>query len=104
GEFNDTTIVYPEDMNVVKQFEEQAMRLPDKIAVRTESGEITYRELNEKANQLAVRLREMGIGREDYVAIMAERSLETIIGICGIIKAGGVYVPIDPAYPRERIT
>ncbi|MED4388483.1 condensation domain-containing protein, partial [Bacillus mobilis] len=67
GEFNDTTIVYPEDMNVVKQFEEQAMRLPDKIAVRTESGEITYRELNEKANQLAVRLREMGIGREDYV-------------------------------------
>ncbi|WP_142288577.1 non-ribosomal peptide synthetase, partial [Bacillus thuringiensis] len=104
GEFNDTTIVYPEDMNVVKQFEEQAMRVPDKIAVRTESGEITYRELNEKANQLAVRLREMGIGREDYVAIMAERSLETIIGICGIIKAGGVYVPIDPAYPQERIT
>ncbi|MEC1587841.1 amino acid adenylation domain-containing protein, partial [Bacillus spizizenii] len=103
-EFNDVSLSTPLDKNIVTRFEDQVSQTPDKVAVCADGKEITYQELNAKANELAVRLREMGIGRDDYVAIMAERNIETIIGICGIIKAGGAYVPVDPAYPLERVT
>uniref|UniRef100_UPI000490C477 amino acid adenylation domain-containing protein n=1 Tax=Ruminococcus flavefaciens TaxID=1265 RepID=UPI000490C477 len=69
-----------------------------------EDKELTYAELNAKANSLAHKLREMGVKPEDFVAIIADKSIEIIVGIYGIIKAGGAYVPIDPTYPEERIT
>ncbi|MBG9479246.1 amino acid adenylation domain-containing protein, partial [Lysinibacillus sphaericus] len=68
-----------------------------------EEEEVSYRELNERANVLAHKLRELGVRPDDFVAIMAERSIEVITGIYGIIKAGAAYVPIDPTYPEERI-
>jgi len=102
-EFNDTAVEYPKDKTVVQVFEEQVAEKPNHIAVVFEKEEITYGELNEKANILANKLRILGVAPDDYVAIMAERSIEMIIGIYGIIKAGGAYVPIDPGYPTERI-
>ena len=84
-------------------FEEQVEKTPNNIAVVYEEQELTYTELNEKANQLAKKLRELGVKADDKVAILTERSIEMIIGIYGIIKAGGAYVPMDPEYPEERI-
>ncbi|MBT2635230.1 AMP-binding protein, partial [Bacillus sp. ISL-26] len=103
NKFNNTALSNSLDKNIVTRFEDQVSQTPDKVAVCAEGKEITYQELNAKANELAVQLRQMGIGRDDYVAIMAERNIETIIGICGIVKAGGAYVPVDPAYPLERV-
>ena len=103
GEFNDTKAEYPKDKTVVELFEEQVERTPENIALVYEDEEVTYRELNAKANQLARRLRELGVGPDDFVAVIAERSIEMIVGIYGVIKAGGAYVPIDPTYPNERI-
>lgn len=101
--FNDTAVDYPSDKTVVELFEEQVAKTPDKIAVIYEEQEMTYTELNEKANQLANKLRDLGVKPDDRVAILTERSLELIIGIYGILKAGGAYVPMDPEYPDERI-
>jgi non-ribosomal peptide synthetase component F len=103
GEFNDTFTEYPRDKTVVQLFEEQVERTPEHIAVVYEEEQLTYQELNAKANALAHQLRELGVRPDDYVAIMTERSLEMIIGIYGIIKSGGAYVPIDPTYPEDRI-
>ena len=88
---------------VLENFEEQVMKTPDNIATVFEDKNITYKELNEKANALAHQLRELGVSPNDYVAIMAERSLEMIVGIFGIIKSGGAFVPLDPASPVERM-
>jgi len=103
GEFNDTAVEYPKEKTVIQLFEEQVRRTPNHIAVVFEEEKITYRQLNERANILAHKLREMGIGPDDYVGIMTERSIEMIVGLYGIIKAGGAYVPIDPSSPEERI-
>ncbi len=84
-------------------FEEQAERTPDQTAVVYEDSRLTYRELNEKANQLARTLQSEGVQPDQPVGIMAERSLDMIVGIFGILKAGGAYVPIDPGYPEERV-
>src|SRR5699024_3137847 len=84
-------------------FEEQVELMPDRIALVYEDQQLTYRELNKQANQLARTLRIEGIGPDQMVGIMVERSLDLIIGVLGIIKAGGAYVPIDPEYPEERI-
>ncbi|WP_033404784.1 non-ribosomal peptide synthetase, partial [Paenibacillus fonticola] len=94
---------YPREKTIHQLFEEQVERTPDKAAVIYEGSQLTYRELNERANQLARTLRVRGVQVDDRVAIMAERSLEMIVGIFGILKAGGAYVPIDPEYPAERI-
>ncbi|MGE5613661.1 MAG: amino acid adenylation domain-containing protein [Bacillota bacterium] len=102
-EFNDTGADYPRDKTVHRLFEEQAERTPDSVAVVFGDKELTYRELNAKANQLARVLRDKGVGPDTIVAIMVERSLEMIIGILAILKAGGAYLPIDPDYPEERI-
>lgn len=101
--FNDTTLDFPRDKTVVDLFEEQVKQTPEQVAVLYENTEITYQVLNERANQLAKCLREKGVKPDDIVAILAERSIEMIIGIYGIIKAGGAYAPIDPDYPEDRI-
>ncbi|WP_127534783.1 non-ribosomal peptide synthetase, partial [Paenibacillus kobensis] len=101
--FNDTAMEYPRGKTVVELFEEQVGQTPDNIAVVFEDATMSYAMLNEKANQLAYKLRELGVKPDDYVAILAERSMEMIIGIYGVIKAGGAYVPIDPGYPQDRI-
>jgi len=102
-EFNDTAVDYPRDKTVIQLFEEQVERTPNKVAVSFGDASITYEELNERANILAHKLRDLGVGPDDYVGIMVERSIEMIVGLYGIIKAGGAYVPIDPSSPEERI-
>ncbi|MBE9162161.1 non-ribosomal peptide synthetase [Tychonema sp. LEGE 06208] len=101
-EFNQTQKDYPTDKCVHQLFEEQAERTPDSIAVVSESEQITYRELNDRANKLAHHLQKLGVEPEAIVGICADRSLETIVGILGILKAGAAYLPIDPATPADR--
>lgn len=103
-DFNDTAREYEKDKTIHGQFEEQAARTPDGIAVIYGDKGITYRELNEKANRIARRLREKGTVRDSIVGIMVDRSIEMIIGIMAVLKAGGAYLPIDPSYPRDRIS
>jgi amino acid adenylation domain-containing protein len=103
GEFNNTENFYPKQKTVVDLFEEQVEKTPQNVAVIFENEKITYFELNKRANQLAQKLRKIGVKPNDFVAIMVERSVEMIIGIYGILKAGGAYLPIDPVYPKNRI-
>ena len=84
-------------------FEEQAERTPDQPAVVCAGVQLTYAELNATANRLARTLRDQGVVPETCVGIMADRSLELVVGILAILKSGGAYVPIDPQYPVERI-
>ncbi|MEG4455770.1 amino acid adenylation domain-containing protein [Microcoleus sp. N9_A1] len=101
-DFNQTQKDYPTDKCVHQLFEEQADRTPDSIAVVFESEQITYRELNDRTNQLAHHLQNLGVEPEAIVGICVDRSLETIVGMLGILKAGGAYLPIDPATPVDR--
>src|SRR5437867_4118682 len=82
---------------------EQARRTPDLVAVVFEQQRLTYRELDRRADRLGRRLRGLGVGPETLVGLFVERSLEMVVGILGILKAGAAYVPIDPANPQERI-
>nr|WP_223243498.1 non-ribosomal peptide synthetase [Streptomyces sp. CBMA123] len=84
-------------------FEEHAERAPDRTAVVADDGTLSYGELNARANRLAWRLRDVGVGPDTLVGICVERSAEMIVGLLGILKAGGAYVPIDPGYPAERL-
>ncbi len=102
-EFNKCDADYPRKKTVVEIFEEQVRKTPDNIAVVYENERITYSELNNRANAVAERLRAMGVKPCDFVAILAERSIEMIVGIYGIVKSGGAYVPINTEYPKERI-
>ncbi|WP_235332399.1 non-ribosomal peptide synthetase, partial [Paenibacillus terrae] len=102
-ERNQTVADYPKDKTIIDLFEEQVARTPEAVAVVCGDERLTYRELNERANRLAWTLREKGVGRESIVAIMAERSLEIIVGLWGTLKAGGAYLPIDPGHPEKRI-
>ena len=101
-DFNQTQKDYPKNKCVHQLFEEQAERNPDSIAVVFETEQITYRELNDRANQLAHHLQNLGVEPEVVVGICLDRSLETIAGILGVLKAGGAYLPIDPTTPIER--
>ncbi|MFC0210898.1 non-ribosomal peptide synthase/polyketide synthase [Paenibacillus chartarius] len=101
--FNGTDADYPREMTIHQLFEEQAERTPNQAAVEYEGRVLTYRELNERANRLTHTLRAEGVQSEQLVGIMAERSIEMVVGILAILKAGGAYVPIDPEYPQERI-
>ncbi|MEG3972562.1 amino acid adenylation domain-containing protein, partial [Microcoleus sp. T2B6] len=103
-EWNNTTKEYPQDKCIHQLFEEETALTPDVVAVVFEGEQLTYRELNARANQLAHYLQTLGVGTEVLVGICVERSFEMIIGLLGVLKAGGAYVPIDPAYPTERIT
>ena len=95
--------VFLQDGCLHELFEVQVERSPDAVAVVCEGRPLSYRELNQRANQLAHYLLGLGVGAESLVGICVERSLEMIIGILGILKAGGAYVPLDPAYPTERL-
>jgi len=101
--WNDTRTEYPKDRCVHELFEAQVERNPEAVALVFEDEQLTYRELNRRANQLAHYLRKLGVGPEAPVGICLERSPEMVVGILGILKAGGTYVPLDPAYPRERL-
>jgi amino acid adenylation domain-containing protein len=102
-EWNATTRCYPEDKCIHELFEEKAEAAPDRIALLDEGRELTYGELKRQANRLAHRLIEQGVGPEVRVGICLPRSAELVIGILGILKAGGCYVPLDPDYPRKRL-
>lgn len=101
--FNDTSCQYEKTKRVEELFEEQAERFPDNIAVICEDKKITYKELNERANELAVALYKRGVEPGDIVGIMVNRSIEMLISIVAILKSGGAYLPIDHDYPKERI-
>lgn len=102
--WNDTQTEYPKDLCIHRLFEAQVERTPDATAVVFENQQLTYRELNNRANQLAHHLQKLGVAPEVLVGICVERSLEMVIGLLGILKAGGAYVPLDPSYPRERLS
>jgi len=102
-QFNETTVDYSLDQHLDQLFEEQVERTPDNPAVIFGEQQLTYAELNARANQLAHYLRRIGIGPETLVGICLERSMELVIGLLGILKAGGAYVPLDPSYPAERL-
>ncbi|MEN8219116.1 MAG: AMP-binding protein, partial [Pseudomonadota bacterium] len=102
--WNDTTTDYPKDQTIVDLFEQQVEKTPDNIAVVFEQQQLSYSELNRKANQLAHYLLKLKNGTDNgLIAIAVPRSLEMIIGLLAILKAGGAYVPIDPSYPAARI-
>lgn len=102
-EWNDTTRNYPKNKTLHQLFEEQVKRCPDQTAILFDTRILTYRELNDSANQLAHLLSEKGVRPDTLVAIACDRSPELIIGILAILKAGGAYVPLDPSYPAERL-
>ena len=102
-EWNATAADYPQDRCIHELFEEQVARTPDAVAVVFEDQQLTYAELNARANQLALHLIGLGIGPDVLVGLCVERSREMIIGLLGILKAGGAYVPLDPSYPAERL-
>ncbi|MEG4916422.1 amino acid adenylation domain-containing protein [Microcoleus sp. B7-D4] len=102
-EWNNTWAEYPQDKCIHQLFEEQVERTPDAVALVFEGEQLTYGELNRRANKLANYLQSLGVGSEVLVGICVDRSFGMIVGILGILKAGGAYVPIDPAYPSERI-
>lgn len=101
--FNNTKTNYPRYQTVQELFEEQVEKTPDKIALVFEQSNLTYQELNQKANQLAHYLKSLGVKREDIVSILLDKSLESIISILAVLKAGAAYLPIDINYPKERI-
>ena len=102
--FNDTKADYPKDKTIGELFEEQVSRTPHHVAVVFEERKLTYKELNEQANQIAHYLRnEYQIRPDDLVGVMLDRSEEMIVALLGILKSGGAYVPIDPEYPTTRI-
>lgn len=103
SEWNHTGFAYPRDRMLHELVEEQAGRAPDAVAVVFEDQQLTYRELDDRANLLAAHLQDLGVGPNILVGICVERSLEMLVGLLGILKAGGAYVPLDPAYPAERL-
>ena len=101
-EFNDTACEYPRELCVHELFEQQVQRTPDAVALVFEDQQLTYAELNARANRLARYLRSKGVGIETPVGMCLERSLDLVVSILGILKAGGTYVPLDAEYPKER--
>ena len=102
-EWNNTQADYPRDLCIHQLFEVQVERTPEAIAVVYEDEQLSYRELNRRANQLAHYLIKCGVGSEVLVGICVERSLDMIVGLLGILKAGGAYVPLDPGNPLPRL-
>ena len=102
-DLNATETGYPETLTVQALFEAHARHIPHAIAVQAGERQLTYGELNERANQLAFHLRERGVEPDSRVALCVERGLDLVVGLLAILKAGGAYVPLDPGYPRERL-
>src|SRR5215467_3601510 len=103
-EWNDKARASTRELTLRELFEAQAARTPEVIALRFEDTALSYRELNERANQLAHYLQRTGVGPEVLVGILMQRSVEMIVSVLAILKAGGAYVPVDPAYPFERLS
>ena len=102
-EWNNTKTDYPNDKCIHQLFEQQVENNPNSIAVVFEQQKLTYSQLNSKANQLAHYLQKLGVVPETLVGICVERSVEMVVGLLAILKAGGAYLPLDPAYPQERL-
>ena len=102
-QWNATEADYPLDKCIHQLFEAKAATTPDALAVVFENSQLTYRELNSKANQLAYYLQQNGVKPEILVGICCDRSLEMVISLLGVFKAGGAYIPLDPSYPSERL-
>jgi amino acid adenylation domain-containing protein len=102
-DWNATDHFYPSDQCIHRMFEEQVERTPDAVALAFEDTELTYRTLNERANQLAHYLKELGVGPDVFVGILLERSIEMMVSVLAVMKSGGAYLALEPAYPRERI-
>ncbi|HEV7552233.1 MAG TPA: amino acid adenylation domain-containing protein, partial [Candidatus Angelobacter sp.] len=102
GDWNRTEIEHPQ-LCIHQLFARQAAMTPEAVAVESDGQELSYRDLNRRANQVSHYLRKLGVGPEVRVGICVERNLEMVIGLMGILKAGGAYVPLDPAYPQERL-
>jgi amino acid adenylation domain-containing protein len=101
-QWNNTASEYPHEKSIHQVFEEQVERTPEAVAVHYEDQQVTYKDLNERANRLAHHLHRLGVGPETLVGICVERSVEMVVGLLGILKAGGAYVPVDTSYPLER--
>lgn len=101
--WNDTCVEYAKDLCVHQLFEQQVLKTPDNAAVIFGDRKLTYKELNDRANQLSRYLIKMGAGPETFIGICVERSEDMLVAQLGILKAGSTYIPIDPAYPSERI-
>jgi amino acid adenylation domain-containing protein len=102
-EWDKTKADFPRDKCLHQWFEAQVARTPEAVAVVFEQKRLTYRELNQRANQLAHYLKKLGVGPEVLVGIYMARSLEMVVGLLGILKAGGAYLPLEPTYPQERL-
>ncbi len=102
-EWNDTRTDYPQDKCIHQLFEERVEQHSEDVSVSFDSQQLTYKELNSKANQLARYLQKQGVGAEVLVGLCAERSIELIVGMLAVLKAGGAYLPLDPSYPCDRL-
>ncbi|MDW3192241.1 MAG: amino acid adenylation domain-containing protein [Cytophagales bacterium] len=102
-DFNDTDIPNTSEKTIVEMFEEQVSQTPDQSALVFKGVTLSYQDLNNRANQIAHRLRESGVGQESIVGVMVERSFDLITSILGVLKAGGAYMPIDASYPTSRV-
>lgn len=100
--WNAARTMYPREASVAHLFEDVAAANPDSVAISVGSDQLSYSELNLRANRLAHRLRRIGVGAETLVGCCIERSLDLIVALVAILKAGGAYVPLDPSYPKER--
>lgn len=103
-EWNDTKVDYPKHLCIHELFVAQVEKTPDNIAVVFDEQKLTYQELNCRANKVAHYLQSLSVGTEVLVGICVERSLDTIVGLLGILKAGAAYLPLDPTYPKERLS
>jgi len=101
--WNQTQASYPSEACIHQLIEQQVIRAPEAMALTFGEQSLSYGELNRRANRLAHKLRELGVGPDVLVGIAVERSLEMVIGLLGILKAGGAYVPLDPEYPQDRL-
>ncbi|MBD1902829.1 non-ribosomal peptide synthetase [Trichocoleus sp. DQ-A3] len=102
-EFNNTEIDFSQFQGIHQRFEQQVEKTPDAIALVYEGEQLTYQQLNQKANQLAHSLRKLGVVPEVLVGLYLERSLEMVVGLLGVLKAGGAYVPLEPTLPSDRL-
>ncbi|MBR8839548.1 MAG: amino acid adenylation domain-containing protein [Stigonema ocellatum SAG 48.90 = DSM 106950] len=102
-EWNQTRADYPQDASLHQLFEQQVERVPDALALISQTEQLSYRQLNQRVNQLAHYLQKQGVTKETLVAICLERSVEMVVGILAVLKAGGAYIPLDPNYPIERL-
>ncbi|HYE67090.1 MAG TPA: condensation domain-containing protein, partial [Anaerovoracaceae bacterium] len=101
--FNDTQAEYPSDKTMPQLLDEQAEKTPDNIAVSCGERSITYRELLDRSDRLAARLKQLGVGKDSVVGLTFYRSIEMVVAVWGVMKAGGAYLPIDPDNPAERV-